>query len=382
MLYSVRVEPSMKLIENLKNAALSKAVIRQRIDKMKRWFALWNIFSLVFYTVFTVILVVNTWHSPVYVGIILGIMFVYIAVSSLVMVFSRTDKRVLKGRVKDYKSGMRILRALIRILALSLNITAFVGVFGITDSKLLKVLGVLSLLFFITKAVVEIYSVVSRHLKHSRHRSRARSGRIWGVIFDLDGTLVDTLGDLTAAVNYALYRLGLPARSQEEVRSFIGNGVRKLMERAVAPSDQYVNEAYALFTDYYEKHLLDRSHPYDGIPLLLEYLFCKDIKIGVVSNKYDKAVKMICAKLFAGKIDYIVGTDPAIRPKPETDGLKKAMSKLKLKPQNVLYVGDSEVDFTTAYRAGVEFLGAGWGFGTINSPADVIYEPCELIDYL
>jgi len=182
-------------------------------------------------------------------------------------------------------------------------------------------------------------------------------------IFDLDGTLLDTLGDLAASTNYALRHFGLPERSIDEVRQFVGNGVRKLIERAVA-GQHTVDDVLKVFQQHYLHHNLDTTKPYDGILHALETLKGRGCGLAVVSNKFDKATKDLCAHFFGSLIDAAIGENEAagIRKKPAPDSVLEAMRLLGATPDDTVYVGDSDVDILTARNASLPCISVLWGF--------------------
>ena len=177
-----------------------------------------------------------------------------------------------------------------------------------------------------------------------------------GILFDLDGTLLDTLEDLKDGVNYALRTLGYPERTLEEVRTFVGNGAKKLMDLAV-PEGENGDEAFRTFRSYYDAHCRIKTKPYDGIPEALEALKGK-YPIAIVSNKPDSAVKALCADYFPGI--YALGEATGCPRKPAPDMVHKAMGEIGI--TSCIYVGDSEVDVLTAKNAGVKCLSVLWGF--------------------
>ena len=185
-------------------------------------------------------------------------------------------------------------------------------------------------------------------------------------IFDLDGTLLDTLDDLTAAVNYALRRFGLPERSRDDVRRFVGNGVRMLMIRAVPDGEQYprFEEVFDIFRHYYLEHSLDRTRPYEGIPEMLVALKQRGCKLAVVSNKLYVATQELCRHFFADTIEVAVGEHEAegIRKKPAPDTVIEALNQLNADRSSAVYVGDSDVDLLTARNAGIPCISVLWGF--------------------
>ena len=184
------------------------------------------------------------------------------------------------------------------------------------------------------------------------------------IIFDLDGTLLDTLRDLTLSTNAALAAFSLPPRTEEEVRAFVGNGVEKLMERAV-PAGR-ANPSFAPCLDYfrthYKVHCLDHTAPYPGVPEVLERLQKASIRTAIVSNKFDAAVKELAAHYFGSLIDLAVGESAAVRKKPAPDAVLAVMRALSVSPAECVYVGDSDVDVETGRNAGVRTIGVLWGF--------------------
>lgn len=181
-----------------------------------------------------------------------------------------------------------------------------------------------------------------------------------GILFDLDGTLLDTIGDLHTAVNYALSAFGYPTREKTEIRAFLGNGMRNLIMRSLPEdvTDAQVDETLAVYQPYYDSHNLILTKPYDGILSALEVLREK-YPIGVVSNKQDTAVKPMCARFF-GEALYALGEAPGCPRKPAPDMLYKAMATLGV--EKAVYVGDSEVDLKVAENAGLPCLLVTWGF--------------------
>lgn len=184
------------------------------------------------------------------------------------------------------------------------------------------------------------------------------------VLFDLDGTLLDTLGDLAASVNFALTKHRLPQRSIEEVRAFLGNGIRNLMEKAV-PERLDPNTFEAVFADFrthYVAHSLDTTRPYPGIETLLTDLKKNGVRMGIISNKLDAAVQDLNRRFFSSFMGVAVGESPIVRRKPNPDAVLEAMRRLRARPETTLYVGDSEVDFATSRAAGLPCALVLWGF--------------------
>ena len=185
------------------------------------------------------------------------------------------------------------------------------------------------------------------------------------VIFDLDGTLLDTLDDLWDSVNMALKKFGLPLRTREEVRAFVGNGIAKLIERATGEVDRQVYEGVLEeFKRHYALHCEDKTKPYEGIMPLLADLKAKGIKTAVVSNKADFVLKKLAKSYFGDLLLEAVGENEAegIRKKPAPDSLLAVMQSMGAGMRSTVYIGDSEVDIQTAQNAGVDCISVTWGF--------------------
>lgn len=183
-------------------------------------------------------------------------------------------------------------------------------------------------------------------------------------IFDLDGTLLNTLGDLCASCNYALKYMGFPQRSLDEVRRFVGNGVAKLMERAVpagTPAD-VTAKALDVFRQHYLEHGLDTTCPYDGITEMLERLKRSGKRIAVVSNKFNDATRQLCAHFFPDTVEVAIGETSTIRKKPAPDTVMEALRQLGVGKDDAVYVGDSDVDVMTARNCGMPCISVLWGF--------------------
>ena len=199
-------------------------------------------------------------------------------------------------------------------------------------------------------------------------------------IFDLDGTLLDTLNDLAAAVNYALRSHEMPEHSLDDVRRFVGNGVRKLMERAVPNGTENPDfeAAFATFRQYYMAHSLDTTRPYEGIPETLAALKARGCRLAVVSNKMMAATQELCQHFFPDTIEVAIGENEAagIRKKPAPDTVFAALNALNTqnalgspgsnighpRQSSAVYVGDSDVDIETARHAGIPCISVLWGF--------------------
>lgn len=187
---------------------------------------------------------------------------------------------------------------------------------------------------------------------------------IKAVIWDLDGTLLNTLDDLAASVNAALAMNGMPLRSTEEVRAFVGNGIRNLMMRAVpdGEANPAFDKALEDFTRHYGAHSRDRTRPYDGILEMLDRLSAVGVKHAIVSNKIDFAVKALSRAYFGERMCAAIGDDPSRARKPAPDSVLAAMREMGVTAQETVYVGDSDVDVLTARNAGVPCVAVLWGF--------------------
>lgn len=184
------------------------------------------------------------------------------------------------------------------------------------------------------------------------------------VIFDLDGTLLYTLEDLTDSVNFALCKHDFSKCTVEQIRTYVGNGVRKLLERAMPLSDENpsFDECLSDFKKHYKENMYNKTAPYAGVIELLKELKNKRYKTAVVSNKFDTAVKDLCQKYFDGLIDIAVGESDSVKKKPAPDSVLEVMRQLGSKAENCVYVGDSEVDIKTAKNAGIPCISVDWGY--------------------
>ena len=184
-------------------------------------------------------------------------------------------------------------------------------------------------------------------------------------IFDLDGTLLDTLNDLAASANYALRQYGMPEHGIDDIRRFVGNGVRRLMERAVPDGADHpqFEEVLAAFRAHYMQHSLDTTKPYEGIPEALDCLRQKGCRMAVVSNKMMAATQELVAHFFP-EIEVAIGEDEAagIRKKPAPDSVNEALRRLGADRESAVYVGDSDVDILTAQHADLPCISVLWGF--------------------
>ncbi len=185
------------------------------------------------------------------------------------------------------------------------------------------------------------------------------------VVFDLDGTLLDTLEDLHRSVNFALSAHALATRSREEVRSFVGDGIQKLIQRAAGDiSPTLLEKVLATFKAHYAAHCQDATKPYEGVTELLSSLKARGVKTAVVSNKADFATKKLAKFYFDGLLGLAVGENEAqgVRKKPAPDALLSVIAALGGERDKTAYVGDSEVDIQTAKNAGVRCISVTWGF--------------------
>lgn len=184
------------------------------------------------------------------------------------------------------------------------------------------------------------------------------------VIFDLDGTLLDTLGDLTDALNFALAAHALPQHREAEVRAWLGNGIRRLVESALPQgTDAALAEAvFSAFKQRYGEHYLDRTVPYPGMVALCDALQARGVKTALVTNKADFVAQRIYAALFAGVIPVAIGEQPGFAKKPAPDMVDEALRRLGCTRAQAVYVGDSEVDLQTARNSGLPCILVDWGF--------------------
>lgn len=203
------------------------------------------------------------------------------------------------------------------------------------------------------------------------------------IIFDLDGTLVDTLTDLGNAMNMALADFALTGHSIESYRQMIGNGLSKLAQRALPNKKQHCeNEVLAAMKQYYRRNYLKNTYLYDGIKQILSKLQDKDIRLAVLTNKDQDMAEKIIMHFFGDSLfEYIVGTTGSGPVKPDSNATKELMGSMSLKPEDFLFVGDSGVDMDTAAAAGIRSVGVAWGFRgkaeLAEHNADIIIENPE-----
>lgn len=184
------------------------------------------------------------------------------------------------------------------------------------------------------------------------------------IVFDMDGTILDTLDDLKESLNVTFRKFGFPERTKEEVRGFVGNGIPKLIERAVpAGTEASVQEkVLKAFLEYYQVHCNDFTHAYEGIPELMAWLKAQGYLIAVASNKADPAVRKLCYIYFDGLVDFAVGDLPGQEKKPAPDMVNRVLATLQIDKEEAVYIGDSEVDIATAGNAGLDCIVVTWGF--------------------
>ncbi len=209
------------------------------------------------------------------------------------------------------------------------------------------------------------------------------------VIFDLDGTLTDTLGDLKNSVSYAMREFGFPERTTDEVRSFVGNGVRRLIDLSVPENtdSETAAKCLAVFKEYYKNNSLVETKPYDGIIEMLENIKDNGIKTAVVTNKMHEAAENIVNIFFGELIDLTLGQVDGMAQKPQPDGINCVLERFGVSKEKAVYIGDSEVDCITAKNAGIPCIGVTWGFRDksvlLENGADFIAEtPEDIIEFI
>ena len=183
-------------------------------------------------------------------------------------------------------------------------------------------------------------------------------------VFDLDGTLTDTLADLKNSVNYALSKLGFPERNTDEIRSFVGNGIGRLIYLSVPENtpEETAEKCLEIFKEYYKTHSCIETKPYEGIVEMLAELKKRNVKIAVVTNKIHGSAVDITNNFFGDLVDITVGQNDIMKRKPDPEGVFYALDKLGVSKENAVYIGDSEVDCETAKNAGIPCIGVSWGF--------------------
>lgn len=211
-------------------------------------------------------------------------------------------------------------------------------------------------------------------------------------IFDMDGTLIDSLEDLADAVNEMLAHYNFPPHPLEKYRYFVGNGARKLIERTVpkerATDKNFVDEALKYYDGCYQRRLTVKTKPYDGIIEMLQRLKAKNIPLGVVTNKQDQCAQIISEKLFqSGTFDYVIGDREGLPRKPDPAKALKIAAQFNVQPSAVAYFGDTSVDMQTAVNAGFLPIGVTWGFRPESELVEsgarlIIHHPLEIFDHI
>ena len=213
--------------------------------------------------------------------------------------------------------------------------------------------------------------------------------QVKAIIFDLDGTLLNTLTDLRLSVNFMLEKFGFPIRTMEEIRAFVGNGVKLLVESALPSVKQVMlGEGLPVFKEHYDAHNADNTAPYEGVMEMLASVKKAGLKSAIVSNKYDMAVQKYKDETFTGLIDFAIGEGNGIAPKPAPDGVFKAIEAIGGKgSEDTVYVGDSEVDLLTAKNSGLKCIACSWGFRDrddhiARGAKHIIDAPSHLLDLI
>ncbi|MCR5419641.1 MAG: HAD family hydrolase [Lachnospiraceae bacterium] len=205
----------------------------------------------------------------------------------------------------------------------------------------------------------------------------------------MDGTILDTIEDLTDSLNYCMEKFSYPLHSVSEMKTFVGNGMRMMVERA-APKDtapEIKDKIYECFYDYYNDHCRIKTKPYEGIPSLLSELRRKGVLTAVISNKVDSAVASLCNTVFKDCFDEYMGAMDNIPLKPERDMIDRVLEKLKVDIKDAVYVGDSQVDLQTGRNAGMDVIAVTWGFRSrdflIKNGAKVLADdPLDLLELI
>ena len=205
-------------------------------------------------------------------------------------------------------------------------------------------------------------------------------------VFDLDGTLLETLKDLAASTNYALRTNNMPEHSIEDVRKFVGNGVKKLMERAIPNGikNPQFEDVYATFRQHYLEHNLDTTKPYEGIPELLAELKARGKKLAIVSNKFYAATQELARHFFPDTIEVAIGERENIKKKPAPDTVIEALRQLGASKETAVYIGDSDVDIMTAKNCDMPCVSVLWGFRDKeflmeHGATFFVEKPCQLL---
>ncbi len=184
------------------------------------------------------------------------------------------------------------------------------------------------------------------------------------IVFDMDGTVLNTLEDLTVSMNYVLEKFGMPGHTVEEYRLFFGNGVKEALRLAMPEdaSTEVIDEMLPIYKEHYDAHCLDKTGPYDGIVEVMEELKRRGYKLAIVSNKIDSAVKELNNKFFSKAVEVAIGEKPGVNRKPAPDMVEAALKEMGSSKEESVYIGDSEVDFMTAKNSGLPCISVLWGF--------------------
>lgn len=209
------------------------------------------------------------------------------------------------------------------------------------------------------------------------------------VIFDMDGTILNTLGDLTDSMNHVLVANGFPTKSEREVRGYLGNGLRALSDLSLPQGTpaEVADRVFAELRDYYSDHCAIRTCAYDGIMPLIRRLKAAGVKTAVVSNKIDEAVQELCVSYFESIFDYAIGERPGMRKKPSPDPVNAVLRDMGFERGQAVYVGDTEVDIQTAKNAGMDCIAVDWGFRERDYIATLgaeylVSDPAEIADII
>ena len=209
------------------------------------------------------------------------------------------------------------------------------------------------------------------------------------VLYDMDGTVLDTLGDLVNAVNYTMEHFGCPTRGEKEIMSFLGNGAKNLITCAApaGTAPEKIDEMLEFYLPWYNSHCTILTAPYEGIIELMQELKAKGVKQAVISNKQDSAVKPLAAHYFPGLLESALGESEKVKKKPNPDAVLAALAELGVDKSEAIYVGDSEVDVATAINADMDCAAVSYGFRSeeelIAAGAKVIcHNVKELRDYI
>lgn len=211
------------------------------------------------------------------------------------------------------------------------------------------------------------------------------SDSITTLIFDLDGTLLYTLDDLTDSINYVLSEFGFPLKSIDEIRNSVGNGVYLLIERVIPDgrNNPHFDECVESFKKHYSENMFNKTKPYEGVIDILKRLKTDNYNIAVVSNKFDNAVKELVGRYFNGLIDVSVGQRNGVAKKPAPDAVNEVISTLGVDKSECIFIGDSEVDIETANNAGLPCLSVTWGYKDIDflyqhGASTLVYSPEDI----